>query len=150
MSELISPTSVLVATLAAYFLGWLWYSKILFQKPWMESLGKTDADWDDRAKKEMPRTMLYGFLVTMVMAYGIAVFLEIIAPETLVGAIQVGLLLCFSFVVTTKFMDLIYESKEPHWSRKPQQLFLISVGYQIVSFLIMTVIIWYMTKGGMM
>lgn len=145
MSELINPVAVLVASFAAYLVGWAWYSKVLFQKPWMESLGKTDADWDEKAKKEMPKVMLYGFLVTTVVAYGIAVFLAITEPKTLMDAIQVALLICFSFIVTTNFQALIYESKEPHWSRKPQQLFLISAGYQIVSFLVMTAIIWYMT-----
>lgn len=148
MTELINPVAVLVASVAAYIVGWLWYSKILFQKPWMESLGKTDADWDEKAKKEMPSTMLYGFLVTMVVAYGIAVFMAIVNPLTLLEAMQTALLICFSFIVTTKFSDLIYESKEPHWSRRPQQLFFISAGYQIVSFLVMTAIIWYMTNGG--
>lgn len=145
MTELINPVAVLVASVAAYIVGWLWYSKVLFQKPWMESLGKTDADWEQNGKKDMPKVMLYGFLVTVVVAYGIAVFLAITEPKSLMEAMQVALLICFSFIVTTKFSDLIYESKEPHWSRRPQQLFFISTGYQVVSFLVMTAIIWYMT-----
>lgn len=144
----ISPWAVLVASFAAYLFGWLWYSPILWQKPWMESTGVSNQDYEQNGKKEMPRVMLYGFLVTVVIAYGIAVFLALLQPESLIIAIQLAMLICFSFIVTANYMKLIYESKDPHWSRKPQMLFLISSGHQIGQFLIMTAVIWYMTGGN--
>jgi phosphatidylglycerophosphate synthase len=113
----------------------------------MNLLGKTKEKMAE-AKSDMMRVMAYGFLVTVITAYGIAVFLALTEPQTLMGALQIGILLCFSFVVTTKFTELIYESNEPHWSRKPQELFFISAGYQVGSFMIMTAVIWYVSYAG--
>jgi hypothetical protein len=50
----------------------------------------------------------------------------------------------FTFGVTTKFMEMIYESKDPNWSKKPQLLFLIGSGHLIVSALIITTVLWYL------
>ena len=142
MFELIHPVAVFVAALVAYLAGWAWYSKYLWQKPWMESLGKTQAEWDEKAKKDMPKTMAYGFITILAISFSVAVFLQLVGASTLLEALQVGLLICFSFVVTTKFSDMIYSSPPPHWGRRAQQLFIIEAGYQIVLFSILSTVIW--------
>jgi phosphatidylglycerophosphate synthase len=147
MFNIISPIAVLLASVAAYLFGWLWYSEVLFGKTWMRILGKTKKN-SAEAKSEMTRVMAYGFLVTVVTAYGIAVFLALLDPKSILEALQIGILLCFSFVVTTKFTELIYESNEPHWSQKPQELFFIGAGYQVGSFILMTAVIWYVSYAG--
>jgi len=145
----INPLAVIIASVAAYLFGWLWYSPVLFGNTWMNLLGKSKEAMA-KAKSDMARTMTYGFIITMVTAYGIAVFLALLSPISLLNALQMGILLCFSFVVTTKFTELIYESSEPHWSKRPQELFFIGVGYQVGSFMLMTALIWYFTYVNVM
>jgi hypothetical protein len=38
---------------------------------------------------------------------------------------------------------MIYESKDPHWSRGPQVLFLISAGWQVAQFSAITTVLWF-------
>ncbi|MDO8481739.1 MAG: DUF1761 domain-containing protein [bacterium] len=142
----INTWAVLVAAVVAYLAGWAWYSPILWQKPWMESLGKTDADWGEKAKKDMPRTIAYGFLTTLAISFSMAVFMEIANVDSFLNALQIGMLVCFGFLVTTKFSDMIYEYPAPNWGKLAQQLFLIEAGYQIVLFGILSSVIWWVTN----
>lgn len=141
MFTLINPWAVLVAAIVAYLVGWAWYSPILWQKPWLEARGKTS---DDMKSGMSGNVMLYGFVNTLLMSFVIAVFLALVGVASLMQALQVALLLCFGFVVTVKFNDLLYTNNPPHWGRRAQLLFLIDVGYQIVLFIIVAAIIWYM------
>ena len=131
---------VLIATLAGSILGGLWYSHILFKKPWMRGVGKTDADLIAR-KTEQSRVMFYTFFIVFATSFGLATMLTLLNINTVLGAVQVALLISFSFIVTTRFFDLLYVSREPHWSKVPQQLFLVDAGYSICSLSVMSVIL---------
>ena len=145
MFEIINPWAILIASIAAYLVGWAWYSPILWAKPWLEARGKTPADMKD-GMKDMPKVMAYGFVSTLATAYAIAVFLAMSGVTTLLGSLQVGLLLCFGFVVTTEFGHMLYTASPPHWGRKAQQVFFIDIGYQIVLFMIVSSVIWFMSR----
>ena len=136
MLTLIHPWAVVVAAVVSFFVGWAWYSKILWQKPWMAARGDTGQDWQENGKKEMPKLLAYGFLNTLVECFAIAVFLTALGVSTLTGALQVALLLCFGFVVTVKFNDMLYTARPPHWGRNAQIMFLVDTGYQIALFII--------------
>lgn len=145
MFTLIEPWAVLVAAVAAYLIGWAWYSPLLWQKPWMEARGDTDKNWVENGKREMPKIMFYGFVNTLLISFVIAVFLALTGAETLVESLQVALLLCFGLVVTVKFNDLLYTAHPPHWGKRAQTLFLIDSGYLITLFLVVSAIIWWMS-----
>lgn len=143
MFEFINPIAVIVAAIASYLLGWAWYSPILWQKPWMEARGDDGSNWEKEGKKEMPKIMAYGLLNTFAISFVIAVFLAMTSVHSITEYLQVSLLLCFGFVVTTKFNDLIYTPTPPHWGRRAQMLFLIDIGYQIALFMLSAAILWY-------
>jgi uncharacterized membrane protein YkgB len=145
MFTLIHPWAVLAAAIVAYLIGWAWYSPILWQKPWMYARGMTKEDMATGAK-EMPKVMLYGFINTLLMSYVIAVFLVLTGVTTLIGSVQVALLLCFGFVVTVKFNDLLYTAHPPHWGKRAQILFLVDVGYLIALFVVVAAIIWFLSR----
>ncbi len=146
MFELVNIFAVFVATVSTFLFGWLWYSKFLFGNQWMTSVGKT-TDQMMANKKEMPRVMAFGFFITFITNYALAVMFAVIAPGNIVEVLGIALFLCFAFVVTTKFTELIYQSREPHWSRKPQMLFLISSGYHLGSFVISALVLWFFMNG---
>ncbi len=146
MFEIINPIAVLVATLIGYFLGWAWYSPLLFQKVWMEARGDNGSNSEQNGKKEMPRIIAYGFATTLATAFSMAVFLSITGANSLTEAFQIGLLLCFGFVVTLKFGDLIYTNIPPHWGKRAQTVFIIDTGYQIALFTILSTVIWYISN----
>lgn len=133
--------SVLGATVLGYIAGAIWFSPTLFLIPWKKALGKTDTEFPAN-KKGMLRIVLYGFLNTGAMALALGVMLEVTFATTLLEHLQMAFFLCFSFIVTAKFNDLIYTSSAPHWSRQPQILFLVNVGYYVFSFTAMAFAFW--------
>ena len=145
MFAIINPWAALVAAVAAYLVGWAWYSPLLWQKPWMAARGDTGENWEAEGKKEMPKIMFYCFVNTLLMSFTIAVLLTLTGATTLVMSLQVALLFCFGLVVTVKFNDLLYTSNPPHWGRRAQLLFLIDSGYLIALFIIVTTILWWMS-----
>lgn len=138
---LIHPWAVLAAAITAYLIGWAWYSPILWLKPWLESRGTAQG-----ALKTVPKSvMLYGFVNTLVVAFVIAVFLALVGAETLLASVQVALLLCFGFVATVKFNELLYTAYPPHWGRRAQLLFIIDTGYWVVVFIVVAAIIYWLS-----
>ena len=135
--------AVLGSAVAGYIVGMLWFSPILFLNPWMKVVGKKEGA-PETAKKEMPRIMVYGFFNTAAVAFALCGIIELIDVSTLVGYLQVALFLCFSFVITTKFNDMLYTPNTPHWSREPQLLFLINAGYYILAFTAMATTFWFL------
>ena len=140
MFTVINPWAVLVAAVVAYLVGWAWYSPMLWAKPWLASRGKSPGDM-----KMPPTIMFYGFVNTLALSFVIAVFLTLTGVSSLMQALQVALLLCFGFVVTVKFNDLLYTNTPPPWGKKAQATFLIDIGYQIALFIIVAAIIWYLS-----
>ena len=134
--------AVLAAGIVACLARWAWYSPVLWQKPWLAARGETS---ENRKNEKSLRVDAYSFLNTFAEAFVIAVFLALTGVTTLIGSLQVALLLCFGFVVTVKFNDLLYTAHPPHWGKNAQLTFLIDVGYQIVLFMMVSSIIWWLS-----
>jgi Protein of unknown function (DUF1761) len=131
--EDINWIAVLVAALAYFVLGALWYSKILFAKRWIADL-KIDVN-DPNAKKGMG-LMFGGSLVLM--------FVQCVALAILAGKIEdlsgwmsgvkLGALTGSCFCAAAVGVNYLYE-------KKPLSLFLINAGYAIAGNIIAGVII---------
>src|SRR5260370_30790211 len=90
--------AVLVAGVAVFVLGWLWYSPLLFFKPWMRLRGMDPVAAMAGAK--MPAGKLLIELVRgLVLAYMIARFVALLAVNKLMGAVHFGFLLWIRFPV---------------------------------------------------
>ena len=63
---------VLVVSVAGFMLGWLWYSPVLFAKPWMAEMKITEEKMKAAAAKGMARFFIQGFLFTMLGTFGLA------------------------------------------------------------------------------
>ena len=79
--------AVAVATIASFGLGAIWYSPILFQKPWLEGIGVSADDNDSAA---LP--MLMQFIGTFLLAWLVGLFA---ARAALATTILVGLTIAF-------------------------------------------------------
>ena len=68
MNVEVNMISVLVAGVASMAVGFLWYSPVLFAKPWMKLMGLTEKNMKEAQKK---MGMMYGlsFVASLVMAY---------------------------------------------------------------------------------
>jgi len=128
MSE-VNYLSILVAAIIANFLGFLWYSPILFGNPWMKLTGLTKEKME-KNKQNMPKMFAVGFLTSLIMSYVLANFLNLLEAGMLVDGLKVGLWAWLGFVATTMISGVLYENKS--WT-----LYAINSGYQLVSLLVM-------------
>ena len=128
---------LMVAALSNFVLGFLWYGKPLFGSSWQKLAGLSD-------EEVQGGNMIVIFGLSFVLNFIIAAFLSLFTEIAMMlgsNAIFGGLfaaLLCFGFVATTFGINYLYH-------RKPIKLYLINVGYFMVSFFIMGLIIgaWY-------
>ena len=124
--------SVLVAAIATMAIGFLWYSPILFARPWMVLMGY---DPDDKAKlAEMQKGAgkLYGisFVASLVVAFMLGKIIFGLAINSALYGLKVGFAVWLGFVAAVQLTDSLF-------SKKPAKLFLINIGYQLVCYLAM-------------
>ncbi len=67
----VNPVGVLLAAVATFLIGMLWYSPILFAKPWVALNGYTP-DKLEALKKSAPKAYAVSFLAYLVLGVGIA------------------------------------------------------------------------------
>jgi hypothetical protein len=122
--------AVLVAALANFVIGGVWYSPALFQRAWMNANGFEDAD----LQKGSP-SMIFGvsFLFCLIMAANLAAFLA--GPETTLGfAIAAGVAAGLGWAALGLGVVALFE-------RRPWSYILINGGYLTVSFAVMGAIL---------
>lgn len=121
--------SVLVATVAAFATGGLWYSPILFSKVWVKELNISE----DTIKNS---NMFLIFGAAFLLNFVSAVVLDLIlGPDaTLKDGIFSGLIISVVFIAGSMGITYLF-------SRKSLKLFLIDAGYFVTFYAIMGAIL---------
>jgi len=124
---------VVVATFAIFVLGWLWYSPLLFYKPWMRLRGlDTDAAV---AGAKMPGGKLVAELVRcLVLASIVARLMALVGEGNSMNAIHFGLLLWIGFPVVLLTGSVL-------WDNVPWKVAAIHAGDWLVKLLVVTIIV---------
>jgi archaellum biogenesis protein FlaJ (TadC family) len=117
---------VVVAAILNMVIGFLWYSKWLFGPAWMKLSKHTAKDMKTNGK-----TMILGFIVSVVIAFFLAVFEGYLGVTTVTDGMFVGFLLWLGFVATTQISGYL-------WCKKSFRLFLINTGCKLLSYLVMS------------
>jgi hypothetical protein len=125
--------AVLVAAVAAFVLGWLWYSPLLFFKPWMRARGM-DPGAAMAGAKLPAGTLLIEFVRCLVLAYVVARLLVALGVSSWMAAVHVGLLLWIGFPVILLTGSVI-------WENIPWKVAAIHAGDWLVKMLVITIIV---------
>lgn len=121
--------AILVSALAAFALGGLWYSPILFAKIWMKETGVNP---DNKQGRNVAMAFGGTFVLQLIAAMVLSVF---IGPMgTVKGGALTGLLIGVCFVATAIGTNYLYEGKS-------FKLFLINTGYAVGLLTIMGMIL---------
>ena len=128
--------AVLVAGLSTMVVGFLWYSPILFAKPWMREMGY---DPNDKAKvQEMQKSAGPAYFASLIASMVTAFILALFFHEMRVQSIDLGLLIAFhawlGFVATVQLTGVLF-------MKQSMKLFAINTGYQLVCYLAMGAIL---------
>jgi surface polysaccharide O-acyltransferase-like enzyme len=128
--------SVLAAAIATMILGFLWYSPLLFAKPWTVAMGY---DLNDKTKMEEMRKgagKLYGitFVASLVSAFVLAKIIDVTTVTSALYGMKIGFAVWLGFVTTVQLTSTLFK-------KRPIKLYLIDTGYQLVCYLLMGAIL---------
>jgi len=127
---------VVLAAVATMVVGFLWYSPLLFAKPWMLAMGYDPNDKAGLDEMRKGAGKLYGaaFLSSLAAAFVLGKIVVVTTVITVPYGMKVGFAVWLGFVASVQLTDTLF-------GRKPFKLFLINTGYQLVCYLVMGAIL---------
>lgn len=128
MNSEINMLAVLVASVLGMGVGFLWYSPMLFGKPWMALSGFTPESMAGM-KKDMTKTYGIMFVAQIVMNYVLAHILSAYQANSVAMGLQGAFWVWLGFIATTMLTGVLFD-------RKPLKLYAINVGYHLASLLV--------------
>ena len=106
----INVWALLVATVAFWALGALWYSPVLFGKRWQKEIGFTD---EDLKKANMALVFGLSFILMFIMVFGMNLMLNVHKPEDVswLNGMYLGLFTGLFFSMTTIGINYLYQRR---------------------------------------
>jgi len=128
--------AVLVAGVSTMVVGFLWYSPLLFAKPWTVLMGY---DPNDKAKMEAMRksagkAYAISFVASLVAALVLGKVIEVTTVNSALYGMKIGFAMWLGFVTTVQLTAKLF-------GNQPTKLYLINTGYQLVCYLAMGAIL---------
>ena len=124
---------VVVSAVVVFLLGALWYSPILFAKPWMRAHGHTEEKLREMQTRA-GRAYALSFVCYLVMAVAMSILLHRVGVVSVLTGVKLGALLGFGFAATISLTANLF-------SDKPLSAYLIDAGYQVVYLVVMGAIL---------
>ncbi|MBU2446788.1 MAG: DUF1761 domain-containing protein [Bacteroidetes bacterium] len=115
--------AIFVVAVFNLVLGALWYSPLLFAKPFMATIGKSEEELRQGSNKMM---YLYQFIAGLITSYILAHFVDFAMADTFWMGIQTGIWAWLGFVAATHIAGVVFEGRNI-------KLYLIYVGYQLIA-----------------
>lgn len=125
----INFVAIIVGAISNMIIGAVWYSPLVFGKQWMKLSGISQKDIDAQ-KSQMSKTYAMSFVGALIMAYILAVVLDLVGVATIAQGLQIGFLIWLGFVATTTLSSVLFENKRT-------ELYLLNNGYNLISTLVM-------------
>lgn len=126
--------SVVVAAVAIFIIGGLWYSPMLFARRWVKLIGKTEEEMKAGQSVPAPLMFLTAFLCGFLVSFVLAVLLNHFVNMNALRGAEVAAACWFGFAGATTFSNVIF-------AQQPKELWLINSGYNLVSFVVAGVIL---------
>jgi len=129
MGALPNFLAVILAAVASFLVGGVWYSKMGFARQWMEETGITE-----EKAKEMDMKVLFGGALALNFLAALVMALYLKANQSLIAAVAFGFAVGSCWVATSFGVNYLFE-------RKSLRLFFINAGYVIVQFTVMGLVL---------
>jgi len=130
---MINWLAVVVAAVATFVIGAVWYSPALFARQWQKAHGYS-ADKLTQLRKTMPQAFMGSFVCYLVIAFALAVLMVWSGRIGLVEGVKLAVLCWFGFAATLGLTANLYSDKR-------LMVFVIDAAYQLVFFVVMGAIL---------
>ena len=118
----VNPLAILAAAVLTFVIGGIWYSSLLFERPWRGLIGVSETQF---AAQSQLRIFALSFVAALVMSINLALFLSAPSVDVVFGA-TAGLLAGAGWVAAAMATTYLFE-------RRPLKLWLIDAGYHVVA-----------------
>lgn len=131
----INYLAVLVSVIIPMVLGALWYSPMLFAKQWMKASGFSPEKMKN--KNAVTRGYMISIVGSIIFAMAMAITAQLMGLDGAADGIFLGLLGSVGFVATAFASAFAFE-------QRPMSLYFIYVGYQLVNFVLvgLVIVLW--------
>ncbi len=126
--------AVLLAATASMVIAAIWYSPIAFGNPWLKAMGLTLKSLKGEQKRNVGRLYSLSFGASLVAAVVLAVMIATLDISTISDGLLLSFWMWLGFCMTTQYSTWLF-------SGKSASLYLINIGYQLVAFLTMGLIL---------
>ncbi len=128
--------AVFVAAVACMPIAFLWYSPILFARPWMVDMGMDPDNKEAIVKMQKSAGPLYGiaFVASLMTALVLAKLFAVMGVVTTLHGIKIAFAAWLGFVAMVQLTDMLFSRKRP-------RLFFVNTGYQFICYLAMGAIL---------
>jgi hypothetical protein len=128
--------AVLVSAIATMVVGFLWYSPMLFAKPWMILMGYDPNDKEKLAEMQKSAGPSYAIalVASLLSAMVLGKVIQVAHVGTALYGMKIGFAAWLGFVTTVQLTNALF-------SRQPTKLYLINTGYQLVCYVAMGAIL---------
>ena len=128
--------AVALAAVASMIVGFLWYSPLLFARPWMLAMGYDPEDKAKLAELQKGAGVMYSIalVASLVSAFVLAKILVGMTIASPLYGMKIGFAVWLAFVATVQLTDKLF-------GQRPTKLFLINTGYQLVCYVLMGAIL---------
>ena len=117
---------VVLAAIVYFSIGSLWYSPVLFVKPWAKAQG---FGRDGAMGKGFAQLLVASFCLTIILVLVEAYFVHIMKSPTALNGAYLGAKLWLGFVGPTSLINTLYE-------KRPTTVWLVDQGYHLVGLVV--------------
>jgi len=119
--------AVVGTAVIGFLLGWLWFSNILFAKPWMAEMHITEEKMKEAAQKGMAKFFVQGFIYTLLSTLALAVLVKAIGSPNCIKGAELGAFVGL-LAVGTRLLNAGV------WEQRSLKLQAITIGHEVVLF----------------
>lgn len=124
--------AVIVGVVINMALGALWYSPVLWAKPWMAANKVTEEQI--RARGSAVPGYGVSIVASFIIAWALAVLVAATGADSPLDGVALGLLAGLGLIMTSAAANYTFESR-------PLKLYLINAGYSLVGFPIVGIVL---------
>lgn len=133
MEITVNYAAVLVAAIASMFLGFIWYG-VLFKNQWIALSGMTKQDMKRAKQRGMGKLYGINFVLTLVMSFVLAHFLQVMFVVDMAGALQLAGWIWLGFIAPVGAGSFL-------WEGKPFGFYVLNMAFHLVSIWVIAAIL---------